>query len=1500
MSAIRDPATITKTGRQMVTAGGDITYTKAVLYGQDISHLTKEQVEGLTSIGDPLVTVPIGISDKNDDGNGTTVVLEATFQNSNLKADLPYKAVGFFAKKDDGDEKLVLVGVATDGAYLAATSPDGVSTDSLDIKIAVAVGDASNVTAVVDPAGSVTPATLNGAISKATHDLTDKINTKADKTDLDSQIGIVTKSVSDLSDTVKANKDDTDKALATKADKATVESDLATKASQSDLDKTNAKVATKADSEDVNAQLATKANSKDVNDALALKDDTADVDDKISNVTKSVSDLSATVTANKKATDSTLATKANASDVADSLATKADKTDVASDVKSLNDAINTKASQADLDKTNAVVATKANATALADYARTVDVDADLDTKANKTDLESLAKTADVNSALDTKADKTTVDSDVKSINDTLATKADKQTVTDDLATKADKATVESELSTKANQSDLDKTNAEVAKKASTTDVNSQLATKADAKDVTDALALKDDTVDVDKKISNVTNSVNSLSSTVTSNKSATDTALGTKANANDVANSFEEVRNRVKKLEGQQELTAPDFNTLTSTGIYMIENPTNGKNSPSNGNWGTLVVSRGTTGSDSRILQEYYPDSGDLPYFRMSGPGGVWRDWKQLSDQSEINSLRDAVNTKADKTALDAYAKSADVANDVKTLQDNINAKADAQTVSDAISKIDLTPFAKTADVNSALSGKADKVTIDAINKALASKRDITDSYSRDELDKKFLQLSADTGGKVSADQVSKLIAGKADQDDVDKKIKAVTDAVNTKANSSDVTSLINSNTDKLTQAINAITYSAKERPLPSNDANEITEDGIYRVGGDPLKNGAGQQWDFLLVKKWDENTIYQMMYGGGKGIFIRNISKTGNSYPEWTRIDIDVNGLQNTLNAKANTVDVNTALSKKDDITDVDAKIKTVTDLANTKADKTDVTAQFATKADKSSLDETNAEVAKKADSEDVTKQLATKANASDVADNVKTLQANIDTKADKATVDAEIAKKDNTADVDAKIKTVTDLANTKVDATYSYSKAELDKKLLALSTDISGKVNATRVASMIADKADKTYVDNQIATIDFGKIKFRKQYINSDGQAADKTWSATKNKDGTYTIDLWQDDWTASKLTGVLVQLPNKADTSTVNAQIADAKNTAQSNLDKVKSDLNGAINTKANSSDLTALDKKAVKSVGIYPNNLHFESGSFNYLSGEVKASPDANGYALIDLTDDTPVRAAADQLNVMLTGLNHLQGKQTKDSADANALSETGVYYCSSPAKNFPVSQWGTLVTSNGNGARASQLYFPDDNSAVWFRTLYGDWRSWVRLANIGDVNNAESSLTSSINAVSNKVNVTVPLFRRITAANTWNDILGASNGDTPVLVSIRDEGGANTLGNYSAAVAFGGGDTKGVLNVAYSDHTARIIGGNGNAPVWHEDIAWKSDISNLQNIINQQNQTIQSLTTRLTNAENEIRYIKANYVEGRTFPASQEAQANSWENENPQRIAFIER
>lgn len=207
MSTIRDPAVITNAGRQMMTAGGDISYTKAVLYGQDISHLTKDQLESLTSIGNPLLTVPVGISDKNNAGANTTVVLEATFQNTDLKADLPYTAVGFFAKRGDDAEKLVILGVANSGAYLAAASPDGVASDALDVKVAIAIGDATSVTAVVDPAGSVTPATLNGAINKAKQELIAQIGVKANADDV-------------------YTKKQVDDAVATKADKATVDNEI--------------------------------------------------------------------------------------------------------------------------------------------------------------------------------------------------------------------------------------------------------------------------------------------------------------------------------------------------------------------------------------------------------------------------------------------------------------------------------------------------------------------------------------------------------------------------------------------------------------------------------------------------------------------------------------------------------------------------------------------------------------------------------------------------------------------------------------------------------------------------------------------------------------------------------------------------------------------------------------------------------------------------------------------------------------------------------------------------------------------------------------------------------------------------------------------------------------------------------------------------------------------------------------------------------------------------
>lgn len=371
MSTIRDPAYITNAGRTMMTAGGDVTYTKAVLYGQDISHLTSDQVKALTTIGSPLREVKVGISDKQNTNRGTTVILEATFQNDNLANDLPYTAVGFFAQKGN-DEKLIAVAVANTGAYLTATSPDGVATDALDLKLAIAIGDATNVTATVDPAGSVTPATLNGAINKLDHDLTEQIDTKADSTDLDktnaevakkadsesvkSQVDAVNNSITDLSNTVQSNKDATDKALATKADQTAVNDQISRQ-----VTKINTVLDTKvtADYSYSKAELdkkllalstdtSGKVDANQVADMITGKADKADVDKSI----KAVNDLLAT-----KADQATTYSK---TDVDKLLSAKDDVTDVDAKIKTVTDLANTKASQDSLNKLSQAVDTKAD------------------------------------------------------------------------------------------------------------------------------------------------------------------------------------------------------------------------------------------------------------------------------------------------------------------------------------------------------------------------------------------------------------------------------------------------------------------------------------------------------------------------------------------------------------------------------------------------------------------------------------------------------------------------------------------------------------------------------------------------------------------------------------------------------------------------------------------------------------------------------------------------------------------------------------------------------------------------------------------------------------------------------------------------------------------------------------------------------------------------------------------------------------------------------------
>ena len=102
----------------------------------------------------------------------------------------------------------------------------------------------------------------------------------------------------------------------------------------------------------------------------------------------------------------------------------------------------------------------------------------------------------------------------------------------------------------------------------------------------------------------------------------------------------------------------------------------------------------------------------------------------------------------------------------------------------------------------------------------------------------------------------------------------------------------------------------------------------------------------------------------------------------------------------------------------------------------------------------------------------------------------------------------------------------------------------------------------------------------------------------------------------------------------------------------------------------------------------------------------------------------------------------------------------------------------------------------------------------------------------------------------------TTDSGWSMINSNYNGY--ILKSIRSNSSAPAWlqSNYSAGIAFGGSDTKGVMSVAYSSPSVRFAGGNGTKPVWYftltgtsgksynmDSLATKSEVDELKTLIN---------------------------------------------------------
>lgn len=518
-----------------VSDGNKITYTKASLSATDLTSKSISDIQAITTLDSSKDSTLTLISTENG-----SVVLSATFDNAGLTNDINFNSVGWFAKTDQQAEFLFAVSRYNVEQVLGTIAPDSDATQSITLQIGLAVSQ-GNVQITETQAGVAMKADLNKAVINLNDTINQLDNIKADKSqvasdlakkadqlDVDSQINAVTKSVSDLTATVKSNQDITDKELDTKADKANVELALAGKADSTEvinsIKQLTDTVNTKADQSDIDASI------KPVNDALATKANTTDVNKELSTkitFVKCSSPQEAHDISAKPASDGSMVVGIYDMDDEPSEAIVGDKKVT---ISTLYNALNDLQSQVTgLSNLQALIEGKVDkATVDAEIAKI-----DFTPYAKKTDVDSSLKsyttTADLIKLLANKRDITDsysraeLDKKFLDLSTDTSGKVSADQVASLIASKADKDAVDKQIKSVTNLANS---------KANITDVNT-------------ALSKKDDTTDVDQKISTVTKSVSDLSDEVATNQQAVTSMLSSKANASDVADDIKKINTTI-------------------------------------------------------------------------------------------------------------------------------------------------------------------------------------------------------------------------------------------------------------------------------------------------------------------------------------------------------------------------------------------------------------------------------------------------------------------------------------------------------------------------------------------------------------------------------------------------------------------------------------------------------------------------------------------------------------------------------------------------------------------------------------------------------------------------------------------------------------------------------------------------------------------------------------------------------------------------------------------
>lgn len=360
--------------------------------------------------------------------------------------------------------------------------------------------------------------------------------------------------------------------------------------------------------------------------------------------------------------------------------------------------------------------------------------------------------------------------------------------------------------------------------------------------------------------------------------------------------------------------------------------------------------------------------------------------------------------------------------------------------------------------------------------------------------------------------------------------------------------------------------------------------------------------------------------------------------------------------------------------------------------------------------------------------------------------------------------------------------------------------------------------------------------------RLRFVKQSLDQSGNTFQDTKFVEQEADGTFKINIFDSDWTAQKVSWLLK--------NTQSYYVA-----ANTDLNDIKapglyycSGSPNIVNIPPNESNWFSMVVNGESRHGsqtFYPSNsnqLYVRTWNTNgfkqwhrvindddYNSLSSSKADKANTYTRNEIESKLSGKANTSDVNARLPLSGGIMNKGAFINWNGGGINDRsgkiGGLYWQGATDNISI-----FADENGNDNLDLAIQLGDDNSNhISIRDKDGTERAAITAG--GHFTGGTDWARVSGTGINNPT-----LFKLLTNSNTWNDIIGQDNG-LAALAAFRDNsnGSGKTMGGNSSGIVFGGGDTKGVLNVNWQNPQARIIGGNGTKPVWSKDIAWKDDL-----------------------------------------------------------------